>query len=75
MSALNKIRAGLVGRKITSVAWLDEDQTSEVGWVKRPIVITLDDDTDLIPVTDEEQNDGGVLLHVTQTESKILFTV
>ena len=57
-----KAESILLDRKIVKVHWLTEDQAEqEFGWYKRPIVITLDDGTEIVPQMDDEGNDGGAL--------------
>lgn len=56
-----KIQAILVGRTITKAAYLSASDADELGWGRRPLVITLDDGTELIPMSDDEGNDGGAI--------------
>lgn len=51
----------LVGRTIKSVLYMDNESAEEMGWYSRPIVIELDDGTQLIPMSDDEGNNGGAL--------------
>ena len=62
----NKI---LLGRKIVKIKWLTEDQAEqEFGWRKRPVVLQLDDGTEIVPQMDDEGNDGGALLWINPNE-------
>ena len=62
----NKI---LLGRKIVKIQWMTEkDADKAFGWYKRPVVLTLDDGTELIPQSDDEGNDGGALLWLNPKE-------
>ena len=38
------------------------------GWRKRPVILVLDDGTEIIPQMDDEGNDGGSLLWVNPRE-------
>mgnify|MGYP003153755349 CR=1 FL=1 len=51
----------LVGRKITKVEYLPEEEMKDSGWYKRPIAIQLDDGHWLVPLMDDEGNDGGAI--------------
>lgn len=51
----------LLNKKITSVKYMSSNEADEFGWDKRPIIITLDDGTEIYPQTDEEGNNGGAL--------------
>lgn len=59
--ALAVVRKRLVGRKITSVLYLTEEEADESDWCFRPIVLDLDDGSYLFPMSDSEGNDGGSL--------------
>tara|TARA_R100000808_G_C2054805_1_gene88786 strand:+ start:254 stop:547 length:294 start_codon:yes stop_codon:yes gene_type:complete len=63
----NKI---LLGRKIVKIKWLTEDQAEqEFGWRKRPVMLVLDDGTEIVPQMDDEGNDGGALLWINPKET------
>jgi hypothetical protein len=51
----------LVGRRIVSVEWLSEEETRQLGWSQRPIIIQLDDGTIIYPMADDEGNGAGAL--------------
>ena len=54
-------RNSLVGKKITEARYLTEEEAEQNGWDKRPLVIFFNDDTYLIPQSDDEGNSGGAL--------------
>lgn len=56
------ISSHLVGRTIVKVAYLPADQQLRLGWTKASCVLFLDNGTCLIPMADDEGNDGGALL-------------
>lgn len=58
---LATIKKRLVGRTITSVLYLPEEDADEMDWCYRPIVLKLDDGSHLFPMCDCEGNDGGAL--------------
>ena len=57
----DKIAKHLVGRKITKVEYLPEDEMKDNMWYKRPISILLDDEHWITPLMDDEGNDGGAM--------------
>lgn len=64
----------LVGRKIVSVAPMDDNNFQITGWYKRPFVLTLDDGSILIPQCDDEGNGGGALAWFTINDDTLLYT-
>ena len=59
---------GLIGRKITDIRWLTKSESG--GWFCQPIMITLDDGTQLIPQSDDEGNDAGAICVLPGDTSK-----
>jgi hypothetical protein len=55
------IEKHLVGRKIVKIEYLSQSECEDCMWNSRPIVLILDDDNYLIPMRDDEGNDGGSL--------------
>jgi len=53
------ISKNLVGRKITKVEYISEEEVKDNMWHARPIAIQLDDKEWIIPMIDDEGNDGG----------------
>tara|TARA_B100000902_G_scaffold345982_1_gene352381 strand:- start:86 stop:337 length:252 start_codon:yes stop_codon:yes gene_type:complete len=58
---IERISKELVGKTITSVEYLSPKEAEDNYWYKRPIAITFDDGTWIIPMSDDEGNDGGSL--------------
>ena len=56
-----EISTALVGRTIVKVEYLSEKESESNGWYKRPIALVLDDGNWLIPMSDDEGNDGGAI--------------
>lgn len=54
-------RALLVGRRIVEVGYMTRPEAEGLGWSKRPVVLILDDGTQVYPSMDDEGNDGGSL--------------
>ena len=51
----------LIGRTITGVRYMTQKERDSMVWSNSAIVIGLDDGSYLMPMTDEEGNDAGVL--------------
>ena len=51
----------LVGKTITKVEYIGDDEMEESMWYKKPIAICLDNKHWLIPMADDEGNDGGAM--------------
>ena len=51
----------LLGKQITEVRYLDKEEAKKFMWDNRPVVFQLDDGTWIIPMRDDEGNDGGSL--------------
>lgn len=51
----------LVGRTITKVEYIGEEETTDMMWYKRPVSILLDDEHWITPMMDDEGNDGGAM--------------
>lgn len=63
----NKI---LLGKRIVKIQWMSETEADEsFGWHKRPVVLILDDGTEIVPQMDDEGNDGGALLWINPKET------
>ena len=55
------VRKNLVGRTISDVEYISEKECDESMWHKRPIAIQLDNEHWLVPMMDDEGNDGGAM--------------
>ena len=55
------VTKNLVGKKITRVEYVTEIEMIDSMWHKRPIAIQLDNKYWLIPMMDDEGNDGGAM--------------
>ena len=56
-----RMTKALVGKKIQTVRYMTSEEAKESGWSKQPLLIQLDDGLTIIPLQDDEQNDGGSL--------------
>jgi len=60
----------MLGKRIDRIEYMSVDEAREFGWHKRPIIIILDDGTELYPQMDDEGNDGGALSVYNKKEPK-----
>jgi len=56
-----RISKHLIGRTITKVEYIGDDEMENNMWYKKPIAICLDNKDWLIPIADDEGNDGGAI--------------
>lgn len=54
-----KISTDLIGKTITKVGYLSQQEADDLGWSKRPLVIYFDDGTYIGAMADDEGNNGG----------------
>jgi hypothetical protein len=57
----DKIKKNLVGKTITNIEYMGEVEMKDNGWYKRPVAIQLDNKHWLVPMMDDEGNDGGAI--------------
>jgi len=62
----------LLGKKIIQVKYVDTEEAEKYMWHKRPISFTLDDNTRLIVMQDDEGNDGGALAYINEGVDSVL---
>ena len=51
----------LVGKTITKVEYIGDNEMDKNMWYKKPIAIQLDGNDWLVPIMDDEGNDGGAI--------------
>ena len=56
-----KIKKHLVGRKIVDVEYMTSKEAEKSGWYSRPICLLLDNNHWVVPMADDEGNNGGAL--------------
>lgn len=71
---MEKLFKQLVGKKIASIRYMTRDECEALGFHKSSVIIRLDDGTWLIPIADDEMNDGGSMLVVNKGEESIIPT-
>lgn len=57
----SEARGLLQGRTITDVRYMTEEEARQWAWYERPLVLILDNGTELFPSRDDEGNGGGAL--------------
>ena len=62
----------LLGKKIIQFKYVDTEEAEKYMWHKRPISFTLDDNTRLIVMQDDEGNDGGALCYLNSDVDDVL---
>tara|TARA_R110002096_G_scaffold255618_2_gene448901 strand:+ start:3918 stop:4172 length:255 start_codon:yes stop_codon:yes gene_type:complete len=65
----------LVGKKIVKVQYMTAGETEDLMWYSRPLSFKLDDGTWVIPQSDNEGNNGGVLSYSHEDEDKYDYWV
>ena len=51
----------LKGKRIAQVRYMTEKEAQDFGWYKRPLVIIFEGGGYIIPMADDEGNDGGAM--------------
>ena len=60
----------LLNKKIVKIQRMSETEADECfGWHKRPVVLILDDGTEIVPQMDDEGNDSGALIWINPKET------
>ena len=72
---LKKASQVLVGRKISSVRYMYQEEAEQMGWYSRALVFTLDDGTLIYPSSDDEGNDAGALHYQKEGDSNYVLPV
>jgi hypothetical protein len=66
----------LVAKRITSVRYMTQEEADALMWSKRPLIITLNDGSMIVPQMDDEGNNGGALWVVQNGEQdKLVYTI
>ena len=62
----------LLGKKIIKVEYMSSEEADKGMWYSRPVRIILDDGTNILPMSDDEGNDGGALWLGSKDKEDIL---
>ena len=55
------VKDDLIGKKIVAITYLSEEEMKASYWNKRCPVLILEDGTAILPLSDDEGNESGVL--------------
>ena len=59
----------LQGKTIEKVFYMSQKEANEdFGWYKRPVVMVLNDGTEIVISADDEGNDGGSIFYASKEE-------
>ena len=61
----------LVNRKIVEVRYLNSEEAENFGWSNHPIVMILDNGHWILPMQDDEGNNGGAMATSFEEEPTI----
>lgn len=70
----NKASNFLIGKTIRRVRYLTGSERDDLGWNKCPLVIEFEDGHWLVPMADDEGNDGGSLWTSSASDLSIIPT-
>ena len=67
----------LLGKKIMGMRYLEQAEIDIMGWYKAPMVLILDDDTQIILQSDDEGNDGGAawIYNPKKEIDEVIYTI
>lgn len=63
------------GRTITKVRYMSRKETAEQGWMRRPLVLVLDNGMQLYASRDDEGNDAGAMFAQDNNDKQYCFGV
>ena len=74
---LEKFESILKGKTISNIRYLTDEEMEMFGWYKRPMVIVLNDNTQIVLQSDDEGNDGGAafLYNGDQDFQETIYTI
>ena len=62
----------LVGKKIVQVRWMTKKEADANYWDYQPVLLILDDGSILCPMSDDEGNNAGSLIHLGGKQERII---
>ena len=65
----------LLGKTVSKVRYMTDEEAKDMMWYNRPIVIEFTDGTIILPSRDDEGNDGGALFGQTKDGKDLTFPV
>ena len=70
-----KAKSNLVGRTIVDVRYMTQKEKRDMYWCDRPVVLILDDGSEIYPSQDDEGNGAGALFGTNGKGEDILLPV
>jgi hypothetical protein len=64
----------IIGKKIVNVRPMTPGEARTTGFYKKPFIFVLNDGSLLIPQSDDEGNDGGAVMWLTETDDLLFYT-
>lgn len=71
---MEKFNDLLKGKTIKEVTWLGDADKDALMWYKRPVMIWFTDGSFLIPMSDDEGNDGGSMHYQDGEDVQVIYT-
>lgn len=67
----------LIGKKISEIRRMTDEEMNCFGWYNNPLVIVLDDKTQIVFMSDNECNEGGsaLLYNAYQKIDEVAYTI
>lgn len=62
----------LIGKTIANIEYISDEECKDLMWFNKPVAIVFTDGTFMIPVADDEGNDGGVLWYEGEGRTTVL---
>ena len=70
------IKDALLGKKIVAVQFLSKESCDAMYWDSAPMCIVLEDKTALVPMSDDEGNNGGAVTVFTPNgKDKVMYVI
>ena len=60
----------LLNKRIVDIEYLDDETKEDYMWYSKPVVLILDDGSKLIPMQDDEGNDGGAFCYISREKQE-----
>ena len=58
---INDVKGDVIGKKIVGIRYLTDKEKDASYWYKRCPILILEDGTQILPLSDDEGNESGVL--------------
>jgi hypothetical protein len=71
---MKQLKSQLLNRKIIAIRYMTDVEMNQFGWFKKPLVIQLDDNTFIIPQSDDEGNNGGAMALINGQNFNVIPT-